>query len=444
MLTLAVCAVAQDSVKLYADTFRLKEHVYTLSDDQLLLELVRQQGEKLAAQEEEAWLQRLETDTTTAFPFHIGLRDSLRIAAEVKKMNGAHPLALPLIYIPEKRSMSDPVDSTMSIASIRRNARRYISSHYSGLYQGVYDPSLLDELRYRPHANTTELEVEKALVWDPAEDRISRLRAIQNQTTPWRKEATLMLQLSQNYVSKNWYAGGNTNFALLGIAQGTIKYDDKKRITWENSGEWRFGFNTVSGDSLRKINTNEDILKLYTKLGIKIVNKLSYSFAADFQTHFFNTWKENTKDLKTGSFTPVRFNLSTGLDYKPVEGLSIFFAPLTYKLVAARDTIHVAQTNFSIPQGQKVLNDVGSSIRVEWVWKPVREISLETNFYFYTNFRRVEIDWETTCNFIINRFISARVMLHPRFDNTVILPDDERAKLQFKELISIGFAHKFR
>ena len=444
MLVSAWVMWAQGKVLQYPDTFRLQEHVYQLSDDQLLLELVRQQGEQLAKKEHEAYLERLRTDTTTAFPFHIGLRDSLRIVRQVEAMQGVHPLTLPLLYISETRSLSVKEDSAYTIANIRRSARRYIAARHPELYKGVYDPAKLEELAYQPQVKIQELEVERALVWDPAEDRIARLRAIQNQYTPWRKEATVMLQLSQNYVSKNWYAGGNTNFALLGIAQGSIKYDDKKRITWENSGEWRLGFNTVAGDTLRKVNTNEDILKLYTKLGIRIVDKLSYSFSADFQTHFFNTWKENTDKLKTGTFTPVRFNLATGLDYKPVEGLSIFIAPFTYKLVAAMDTIHVAQTNFSIPAGKKVLNDVGSSLRVEWTWKPVREIALESKLYFYTNYRRVEIDWETSCNFIINRFISARIMLHPRYDNTVILPDDEKAKIQFKELISIGFAHKFR
>ena len=444
LLFLAVSLQAQDSLRLYADTFKLHEQVNHMSDDRLLLYLVQQQGIQLAKKDSLAFAKRLETDTTTAYPFHVGLRDSLIIAERVKAMNGAHPLTLPLMYVPEKRSVTESPDSACTIANIRRNARRYVSATHPELYKSVYDHNRLKDLDYRPQAAVQEIEVEKALVWDPEEDRISKLRAIRNQFTPWRKEATIMLQLTQNYVSKNWYQGGNSSFAVISIAQGYINYDDKNRITWENSGEWRYGFNTVSADTLRKINANEDVFKLYSKLGIKIVNKLSYSVSADFQTHFFNTWKENTKQLKTGPLTPVRLNIATGLDYKPVEGLSLYFAPLSYRLVAVTDTIHAAQTNYSIPNGKKALNELGSSFRVEWIWKPVREISLETKFYFYTNYRRVEIDWETTCNFIINRFISARIMLHPRYDNTVILPDDERAKIQFKELISIGFAHKFR
>jgi hypothetical protein len=88
--------------------------------------------------------------------------------------------------------------------------------------------------------------------------------------------------------------------------------------------------------------------------------------------------------------------------------------------------------------------DVGSSLRVEYTWKPVREVSLETKFFLFTTYRDVEVDLEVNCDFIINRWLTARLMLHPRYDTTVIMDGDSHAKLQFRELLSIGFAHKFR
>jgi hypothetical protein len=35
-------------------------------------------------------------------------------------------------------------------------------------------------------------------------------------------------------------------------------------------------------------------------------------------------------------------------------------------------------------------------------------------------------------------------MLHPRYDGTVDAVADQKSKMQFKELISVGFAHTFR
>jgi hypothetical protein len=82
-------------------------------------------------------------------------------------------------------------------------------------------------------------------------------------------------------------------------------------------------------------------------------------------------------------------------------------------------------------------------VRLEYTWKPVREVELETRFYLYTNYKEVEMDLEINCDFIINRFLSARLQLHPRYDSAAILEGDMRAHMQFRELLSLGFAHKF-
>ena len=56
----------------------------------------------------------------------------------------------------------------------------------------------------------------------------------------------------------------------------------------------------------------------------------------------------------------------------------------------------------------------------------------------------MEVELEVTANFVINRYFSARLSLHPRYDNTIILPNHEKARLQFKEFLSVGFSHKFK
>ena len=58
------------------------------------------------------------------------------------------------------------------------------------------------------------------------------------------------------------------------------------------------------------------------------------------------------------------------------------------------DTARVAVKDYGLDPGQQTLHTIGSSVRVEYVWKPVREVSLETRFYFYTNYHHVEIDLE--------------------------------------------------
>lgn len=377
---------ASDTIHLYPDTFYLQDQQVTVDMDQLLLDLIARQSREL----------------------HI---DSLDSIAQEDTLTIAQRLYLDSL----SREMRE-IDSLRTL-----NAE---------LVEQVVD-----------HIPT--IDVEKSWVKDVEEDRNDVLRAIRDMRTPWRREATVMLQVTQNYVTPNWYQGGSSSFAGLGIAKGQIGYYTD-RFTWENTGEWRVGGSTVSADSLHKVNTTDDLLRLYSKANLRIVPKLFASFSLEFETRLLPTYKSNSHELKSGPFSPIRYNMGLGMDYKPVKGLSISFSPLSYKMVYIMDTARVVETEYGLADGQSLQHNVGSSLRVEYLWKPVREVELEAKFYLYTNYHQVELDLELNCDFIINRFLSARVMLHPRFDSSVIMEGDTHAKIQFRELISVGFAHKFR
>ena len=288
----------------------------------------------------------------------------------------------------------------------------------------------------------SSVQIEKSLIKDIEEDRADVLRALREMKTPWRREALLMAQITQTYVTDNWYQGGSSAFAGLGIAKGQISYISE-RFTWENTGEWRAGCSTISADSLHKVNTTDDLFRLYSKANYRIVPKLFGSVSAEFETRLLPTYKSNSMKLKSGPFSPLRFNAALGLDYKPVPGLSVSFSPLSYKVIHVVDTARVAVTDYGLVAGTQTQHNIGSSIRLEYTWKPVREFAMETRFFMYTNYHYVELDLEVNCDFIINRWLSARLTLHPRYDTSVILEGDTHAKIQFRELLSIGFAHKF-
>jgi hypothetical protein len=232
---------------------------------------------------------------------------------------------------------------------------------------------------------------------------------------------------------------------MLWAAKAFANYK-KNNISWENNAEWRMGVSTVSEDTLRKMNTTDDIFLIYSKLGYQVHAQWYVALFTEFRTNFFPNFKKNSTKLNATFLTPIRYTLGVGVDYKPLEGLSINLSPATYKLVYANiaDATRVDVTEYGIEPGKNILNEIGSSVRVEWKWKPLREIELETKFYFFTNYKQIETELEIDVDFIINKYMSAKLLLHPRYDGTIENVTDQKSKLQFKELISVGFSHTFR
>ena len=258
----------------------------------------------------------------------------------------------------------------------------------------------------------------------------------------WTKRANSMLQFSQYYASENWHQGGTDYISILGILNGQLNYDNKKNVQWENNGEWRLGFNSVE-NAIRFFNTNEDIFKVNSKLGIRAGGNFFYSSSMDFSAQLFNNYKSATsEDLKAAFLTPVRLNIGVGMDYKYKKLLSLMVASVSYKYIYAHNTEKIPVTSFGIEAGKNSLSQIGSSFRAQVAYSPVREIQLDSKLSFYTNYEKVEIDWEIVTNFTVNRYLSTRLAINPRYDNTVILPNNEKAKIQFKELLSFGFSYR--
>ena len=400
----------------------VNSQVQTSDSDVLLLELVAQQGREL------------HRDTLV-------MHDSVVVVCDTMWKRYPHPLCLPLMYVPELLpSLSDTTPKNpYSIAAIRRNARRYITMYHADLYTAVSDPNRLKDVEIG-HG-----KVQRAIVRDIQEDALDAARALRDMNSPWRRQANLSLQLTQNYATENWHQGAANAFAMLWAAKAFANYN-KGSLSWENNAEWRVGVSTVSGDTLRKMNTTDDIFQIYSKFGYQLHKHWYVSMFADFRTNFFPNFQKNSNHLNTTFLTPIRYNMGLGIDYKPLKGLSVNISPVTYKLTYAlnTDVERIDVNELGIETGNNMLNEVGSSVRVEWKWRPLREIELETKFYFFTNYKKVETELEIDVDFYINKYMSAKILLHPRYDGTVESTTDYKSRLQFKELISVGFAHTFR
>ena len=331
-----------------------------------------------------------------------------------------------------------------TLYDLRKDARKEITRTRFDLYESIF--TKLPNPNKNKSTHITSKPLTKVLFVD--EDFSSRtpkkLKVEKPVMEHWRKAANAMVQFSQNYVSNNWHQGGSGNMAVLTILTGRMNYDNKKNIQWENNGEWRAGIMNVDDTTaLRRVNVNDDILKINSKFGLKAGGNWFYSSNLDFSTQLFDNYKAvNSKEYKTRFLTPVRMNLGVGMDYKYKKLFSVMFAPVAYKFVYANDTVKINPNAFGIETGKNSLHEIGSSFIAQCNYVPFRELQVNSKLKFYTNYEKVEIDWEIVSTFMVNRFLTTRISLNPRYDNTVILKDGEKAKIQFRELMSFGFSFR--
>ncbi len=347
------------------------------------------------------------------------------------------------IYDPLNIISFEEVNDFEFVKNLRDQSRQYFTNNHLSYYKTTIDqlPDISDiMLKSISGADIASLVLEnKRIEIDNRKIELNKIKQIH-----WIKKANALLQFSQNHISNNWHQGGNSNYSFLSILNGEINYNNLKNVIWENKFEWRVGYNKIQSEkALRNMNLNDDIARLISKFGVKAGGNWYYSITGEASTQLFNNYRSFDSDvLKAMLFTPIRANIGVGMDYK-IKNFSLTLAPLSFKYIYLNDTTQVNPNLFGIEKGVNQLKQYGSTFRSEFKTKPMKDWNLESRLTFYTDYKKLEIDLDIVNNFVINRFLTARLQLNPRFDNTIILKEGEKSRIQFKELMSIGFSYRF-
>lgn len=262
----------------------------------------------------------------------------------------------------------------------------------------------------------------------------------------WTFSGDYYLQFLQNYISGNWYKGGESNYSMVASTVLQANYNNKQKVKWENKLEMKLGLQTSKSDSLHRLKTTEDLIRYTGKLGLQATKRWYYTLQLITYTQFMRGYKSNDDKVYSDFLSPFNVNLSLGMSYTvntfngKLKG-SVQLAPLAYNFrYVGRKAL---ASSYGLDEGHHTMNDFGSECTVDLIWKLSNMITWSTRLYGYTTYERAEIEWENTFSFRFNKYISSNLFIYPRFDDGVAEKDDHHGYWQFKEYASLGFAYSF-
>lgn len=267
----------------------------------------------------------------------------------------------------------------------------------------------------------------------------------------WIPNFESSIQFSQNYISDNWYKGGNSNLNLSMRTYFSLLYS-KDKVQWLNELESKLGLYTADGSiGGPRYRISEDILRLHSNYGIKINNRWSYTLDGELRTQLFNTYNTAYTTLQAAPLAPLRTNIGIGLKYSYSTksrvrygrkfALSLNLAPFSHNWRwSSREDIDLAR--HGLKPDELSIHTFGSTFRGQMQWDFNMDVSWTSRIYFNTAYKSTEAEWENTLTMRISRYFSTRINVHLRFDDAVKPSDGWNRYLQINEVLSFGFNYK--
>lgn len=263
----------------------------------------------------------------------------------------------------------------------------------------------------------------------------------------WTRGTLLQLGFSQLSLT-NWASGGNNNVALNAYVNIYRNYAPVDNMFWENRLQIGYGFVNSFGDRYRK---SDDKFIFDSKLGYRAFENVFAAATFNFRTQMTNGYSypaNRDPVLISKPFAPAYFSLGIGMDYKPVRPLSINFSLLTANLVVVEQ--RSLRKRYGNEEDRALKTELGAQLKIDYKHKINNNLTINSALNLFSDYldnpKNIKILWDFFLDSKISKFFSVNVRTNLIYDDKILIADknDKLApRIQFKEIVSVGFSYTF-
>jgi len=278
-------------------------------------------------------------------------------------------------------------------------------------------------------------------------DKEKELRKVETDTiVGWKTGIITGINLAQTALI-NWSAGGESSVAFNGLMSVFANYKDTTS-QWDNSLDVGYGLLQQGKDRFVKTDDRFDLLSKY---GVKAFSDFNYTILMNFKTQFAPGYQFPNDSVKISNFMAPAYLLgAVGLNYVPNTYFNAFLAPITGKLTILNDNDLSAQGAYGVTPGKKLKGEFGGYARIIYTRSDfksqfLKNVAVTSKLDLFTNYldkpQNIVFNWENMLAFNVNKYISFNINTHLMYDANIKYKG-EKARLQFKEIIGLGFLLK--
>lgn len=260
----------------------------------------------------------------------------------------------------------------------------------------------------------------------------------------WKKGIVSSVNLAQTALI-NWSAGGQNSFAINGLFSA-FAIHKTATSQWDNTLDLGYGI-LRQGANADFIKT-DDRFDFVSKYGVKAFGDFNYAALLNFKTQFTPGYDFAADTALISDFLSPGYLLGAlGLNYAPNVYFNAFVAPVTGRLTVVNNDVLSAAGAYGVAPGEKTRGEFGGYVRVvysrsDFTAELLRNVAFTSKLDLFSNYldnpQELVVNWENQLALKVNRYIGVSINTHIFYDPNIRI-NGEEAKVQFKEILGVGF-----